>query len=143
MRAQATASIIARGLRVRDGIELDPRLMEVRMGSWDGLTDAEIEDRSPGARKGMAAGEWFFHSPDGETYPDMLRRVNEALRDIKDHGSAVTVIVCDGVTGRIIRGLHAGLQKSTMLDLEAPQDAVFALGDSGCIDAISCVPSAP
>ena len=139
MRAQTTAAIISRTLRVQSDVVLDPQLMEVRMGSWDGLTNAEIEERWPGARAGLAAGEWFFHAPDGETYSEMSQRVAEALREIRNSSSASKVIVCHGVTSRIIRGLHMGLQKSEMLELEVPQDAVFALRDHGRVDLISCV----
>ena len=139
MRAHTTAAIISRTLSVQSDIVLDPRLMEVRMGRWDGLTNVEIEERWPGARAGLAAGEWFFHAPDGETYSEMSQRVAEALREIRNSSSATKVIVCHGVTSRIVRGLHMGLPKSAMLELEVPQDAIFALCDRGRVNLISCV----
>jgi hypothetical protein len=57
------------------------------MGSWGGLTSAEIDDGWPNARHGLGAHAWFFHSPDGERYDDMSARVRAVL------GNQVTVYV--------------------------------------------------
>lgn len=137
-RAQSTATIIARELGFSGEIILDARLMEVGMGSWDGLTDYEIEMEWPDARNGLGRHEWFFHSPDGETYASMEGRLTLALNEVSNHMAATKIIVSHGVAGRIIRGLFAGLAKDTTLELEVPQDAIFRL-EAGAIVRLECV----
>jgi broad specificity phosphatase PhoE len=137
-RALSTASIVADEIGFPGDIVLDARLMEVGMGSWDGLTDYEIEMEWPGARKGLGRHEWFFHTPDGETYGSMEGRLALALNDVSSHHAATKIIVSHGVAGRIIRKLFAGLDKNTALDLEVPQDAIFLLED-GAVVRVECI----
>jgi broad specificity phosphatase PhoE len=137
-RALSTASIIADGIGFSGHVILDPRLMEVGMGSWDGLTDYEIEMEWPGAREGLGRHEWFFHSPDGETYSSMEGRLALALNDVSNHKAATKIIVSHGVAGGITRKLFAGLDKDTALNLDVPQDAIFLLED-GAVVRIECI----
>src|ERR687891_2945889 len=67
MRAHETARIVASRLG-RDVVAV-PGLRERRFGSWEGLLDAEVEARFPGAHG----------PPDGETRDEMLRRGGPAL----------------------------------------------------------------
>lgn len=137
-RAYDTAKIIAEKLGIPNEIQLDPRLMEIGMGSWDGLTDYEIEQEWPNARDGLERHEWFFHSPDGETFEDMSARVQEALTTVKEHNAQIKIIVSHGVTGRIIRSIYANIPKDKALKLDVPQDAIFRLSGSGSIERIAC-----
>lgn len=137
-RAQHTAKIIAEKLGKPDGIILDPQLMEVGMGSWDGLTDVDIEYQWPNARAGLDRHEWFFHSPNGETYEVMSTRVNRALKIIREHSAPIKIIVSHGVTGRILRGLHSNTPRDESLRLDVPQDAIFRLSEDGRIELIAC-----
>lgn len=124
-RARDTAEIIAAALGMKGCITLDPRLMEIGMGSWDGLTDYEIEQEWPNARDGIDRHEWFVHSPDGENYGQVADRLGLALRDIIAVETGSKIIISHGVAGRVLRGLYAGLDKAAALRLEVPQDALF------------------
>lgn len=137
-RAYTTATIIADKLNKRDNIIVDSRLMEIGMGAWDGLTDFEIESEWPNARNGLERDEWFFHSPDGETYEIMSKRVGTALNDIKNHSAQTKIIVSHGVTGKILRGLYSSLSKEDALKLDVPHDAIFRLSASGYIERLDC-----
>lgn len=137
-RAHDTAKIIAEKLDHPNEIILDPRLMEIGMGSWDGLTDYEIEQEWPNARDGVDRHEWFFHSPDGESFEDISARVKEALIKIHEHSAQFKIIVSHGVTGRIIRSIHANIPKNEALKLEVPQDAIFRLSNQRDIERITC-----
>ena len=75
-RAQASAHRIAAELGTPE-ITLDPRLMEIGMGAWDGLDDIEIEAEFPGARDGLSPGEWFF--PVSYTHLDVYKRQGSPL----------------------------------------------------------------
>ena len=45
--------------------------------------------------------------------------------------SDVTVVVCHGVTARVMRGLYAGLTEVETMALAEPQDRIFTLADGG------------
>jgi probable phosphoglycerate mutase len=137
-RTLHTAAIIAKALGVNKEIIADPRLKEVGMGAWDGLTGSEIDAGWPQARDGLGPHEWFFHSPDGETYALMAERLRTALQDIAGHKTATKIIVSHGVSGRILRGLYLGLEKDTALALEVPQDALFRL-EGTSVERIACI----
>jgi broad specificity phosphatase PhoE len=93
-RAQETAEIVAasRGLAIEpvDGFR------EVDVGSWEGLTRAEIERRYPEQFR-----RWLFEHEqgweDGETYEEMGRRVVRAiLRLAERHGDDSILAVTHG-----------------------------------------------
>lgn len=136
-RAHSTAKIIAEKLGKPDEIILDPRLMEIGMGSWEGLTDYEIEQEWPNARDGLERHEWFFHSPDGESFEDMSARVQDVLTTIEEHQAQIKIIVSHGVTGRIIRSIYANIPRNEALKLEVPQDVLFGLSGDGNIERIA------
>jgi probable phosphoglycerate mutase len=77
-RARETAEIVASRLGLPVGI--DPRLREVDVGEWSGLTMAEVELRFPaGIRRRLDGGTGWDR---GETYEQMAERVVAALHDI-------------------------------------------------------------
>jgi broad specificity phosphatase PhoE len=136
-RAAETARIVRQAAGVAEEIVFDRDLVEVGMGAWDGLTDFEIDTQWPDARKGLNRHEWFFHSPDGETYAAFSERLRGALDRIGHHPAAARIIVSHGVTGRVLQGLYAGLETQDALRLQVPQDVIFCLKD-GRIGQISC-----
>jgi probable phosphoglycerate mutase len=93
MRARATAEIVA----ARFGLEvnLDPRLREVDVGEWSGLTSAEVTARYPNGmtRHQEGATGWEL----GESYPAMTKRVLEAVHAIAQaHPGERVVVVTHG-----------------------------------------------
>jgi len=136
-RARDTALLIAAAIEAVDEIHVDPRLMEIGMGAWDGLTTYEIDMEWPNARDGLDRFEWFFHSPDGETHEVFADRLTQALADIARHPATSKIIVSHGVAGRVIRGLFARLDQKSALSLDVPQDAIFRLAN-GEITRIDC-----
>lgn len=120
-RTKETAARIVRSvpLVAKD----EPRLMEVTVGSWDGMTHYEIDMEYPDALKGADAFDWFFRSPDGETFDDACSRVANWLSEI----SAPTIAVSHGLTGRLIRGVYLGLSRREMLELPVPQNGFYRL----------------
>jgi probable phosphoglycerate mutase len=136
-RARRTAEIIAQAAGL-DGPSLDPRLTEVSLGVWDGMTDEDIDFAFPDARDGTSRWDWYFASPDGERYEGMTARLGEWLDEAKA-SNELLVAVSHGVAGRVIRGLYAGLDRDEALKLDVPQDAVFRLAD-GLVERIDCLP---
>ena len=128
-RARHTAEIIARALGRTAPPRLDERLREISLGAWDGLLRKEVRARL-GAD--FAEWEWYFRTPDGESYEAFAARLADWLREAGDRPS---IVVCHGVVTRVLRGLYAGLPRATALRLTVPQDRIFRLA-GGAIEEI-------
>lgn len=123
-RARQTAKCITASLPLTAMDE--PRLMEVTVGSWDGMTLYEIDQEYPGALDDTDAFDWYFRSPDGETFDQICARAASWLADI---ASAPAIAISHGLTGRIIRGVYLGLSQREMLVLPVPQNGFYRLQD--------------
>jgi probable phosphoglycerate mutase len=137
-RARHTAAIIAECLsddRFHPRpIRFDERLREISLGAWDGLDKREIRRRAPELFAGEnGRWEWYFRSPDGETYDDFAARLAAFLADL---GPAPVIAVAHGVVSRVLRGLYAGLPREAALRLAVPQDRIFLLR-GGVIEEIA------
>lgn len=137
-RAVTTAKIVKEAVGLSCDPQVDERLREVSLGHWDGLTDEEIEQVSLGARDGSTRFDWFFRSPDGESFEQAKQRLRHWLLEVDGHGEC-HIAVSHGLSGRIIRGLYLGLPRDKMLRLDVPQDGVFLLADGRCrfVSAVS------
>jgi probable phosphoglycerate mutase len=78
-RAAESAEILAAMLRI--DVQPSEALREVDVGSWSGLTVAEVQERYP---EGFARWiDWRCEGwEDGEAYEDFSRRVAEGLREL-------------------------------------------------------------
>ena len=137
-RTRATAAIVLGHLPPPALIQYDPRLIEIGMGKWDGLTDFEIEAEFPGARAGMTPQQWAYHGPEGEDFQTVRHRLAVAMAQIAADPRPIRIVVSHGAVGRVIRGDHAGLTQDQMLAQDAPQDAFFALAPDGSVTRIAC-----
>jgi broad specificity phosphatase PhoE len=134
-RARHTAEIIRECLGRSSLVRFDDRLRELSFGSWDGFTRADIAALMPGAFDDERRDEWYFATPDGETYEVFAGRVGAWLAEIQTGGEPV-IVVTHGVVTRILRGLYAGLPRAAAMRLPVPQDRVFRLAD-GTIEELA------
>ena len=125
-RTRQTAELI------RDELGFDParchedeRLKEVTWGEWDGHTRDEIEEIWPGEQQRRRENHWHYVPPGGESYEMLAARVGGWLGGIAQ-GSRM-IVVTHGAAGRVLRGLHAGIEPAQILALDEPQDAVYRL----------------
>ncbi|MBV8962917.1 MAG: histidine phosphatase family protein [Hyphomicrobiales bacterium] len=123
-RARETASLLRRRFACAGPI-IEPRLREVSLGSWDGLDMVEIHAEWPEALEGATAFDWYFRSPDGDSYEQVCARLAAWLEERHE----TVIVVSHGLTGRLLRGLYLGLSRNESLALTVPQDAVFKLAD--------------
>lgn len=82
--------------------QLDPRLREIHVGSWEGLHGAEIGESDPEAYAALRRGEDVRRSATGETVAEVGERVAQALTEITGaaaDGSTV-VVTTHGLAGR-------------------------------------------
>lgn len=135
-RARRTAEIISAAVGTTP-VEIEPRLIELSWGAWDGRLRSELAAACPE----FGASNWAFHAPTGESYPAMCARLSAWLADLPPAGERRVVAVSHGVTGRVLRGLYAGLPTETVMAHDAPQDAIFQLAD-GQVRRIDCAVAA-
>ena len=132
-RARRTAEIIREELGGAGAVRVDERLRELTLGSWDGLTYGDVAKRSPAIFDGDGRYDWYFRSPDGESYDAFAGRIADWLSEQND--AAPIIVVAHGLVGRVLRGLYAGLPRAVALTLPVPQDRIYHLSN-GAIEEL-------
>ncbi len=125
-RTVATAEIIRETIGLDCEIQLEPRIMELHVGEWEGLHHHGRSRRRPPASS--AAPGWLLRAPGGERHADIVARVTEFLNEIDETDGVNRIVVSHGITGRILRALYCGAMPDQLwLTSPPPQDAVFHL----------------
>ncbi|ESY78650.1 MAG: histidine phosphatase family protein [Mesorhizobium sp.] len=108
-----------------DAYRIDPRLVEVNFGDWQGSTFAELETRYPGASRTRALDKWNFQPPGegAESYRMLLERVKPWF----DALNRQTVCVTHGGVMRTLFRLVLDMAEDEAANLEIPQDRVLKL----------------
>lgn len=123
-RARRTAEIIGEALSLTPSF--DPRLVEIGLGEWDGLTFDQVNAQTPGAWNRSNLDGSLFSAPGGETYDSMVKRLSECLAELRPP----TIVVSHGVAMRFLRGLFLKLDRPGIFGLQPTrQDGVFRLLD--------------
>lgn len=121
-RALQTASAIA--LRSGHEIAVDPRLRERRMGIFQGLTPAEVQERHPEEYARFASRDPDYAIPQGESMRQLFDRCVTCFTELAErHAGRTLVAVTHG-------GVLAMLYRHAMaMPLDAPRD--FHLHNAG------------
>ena len=106
---------------------LDPRLREIEVGQWSGLTRQEILARWPGMTEEEDMLDFYARAPEGERFDALWDRVCAFLADLP--GPAV--IVTHGVTSRFLRTAALGLSPADLNRVPGGQGVVFRLRNGG------------
>lgn len=127
-RTWQTATIIAEtlGLDFRE-IRLEPRLKEVHFGDWEGLTLAEISDRDPEQWQARMTDKWNHPVPGGESYALVARRAGAWMAE--QSPDCRKIVVCHGLTGRVLRGLYGKLTEQETMSLSEDHTSFWRLTD--------------
>lgn len=104
--------------------KMDDRLQEVHFGEWQGRTTAEIDEMSR-VPKSADPFMWNFTSPEGETFEAMCARVQGFLDEL----TGPSIISTHGITSRVLRGLHLGLDENGMREMDGGQGCAYLLKD--------------
>ncbi|ANS77441.1 Phosphoglycerate mutase family [Serinicoccus hydrothermalis] len=103
-RARQTADVLA--ARTGLSVEPEPRLREIHVGRWQGLTHAEVLAAYPEAQQALERGEDVVRGETGERVADVATRARAAFEDVVDdlpedgvavlasHGLATRALVC-------------------------------------------------
>lgn len=107
-RAVATAEAVAAASGV--AVEVDRRLREIDVGTWQGRTTAQVAAEYPWFAEALAEGRDFRRSDTGETSLEAGRRVEAAIVELaSERPGEVTVVVGHGLSLRVGAALVAGL----------------------------------
>jgi len=127
-RARTTIEIVLADCGLPpEAYTIDERIIEIDLGSWDGLTKAEARALDPAAYDAREADKWNVRSLSSrENYSDVAARAESWVADLKGD----TFAISHGAFTRILRGLFAGLSWKEMSDLDEPQGCVFRVKGS-------------
>jgi len=134
-RAHATAELISSRLGGLS-VDLDDRLKEMSWGAFDGRLRAELEAEEP---ETFGRTGWAFDAATGESYEAVSERVGAWLADLPPEPERRVIAVAHGISGRVLRGLYANLDRDEASLQDVPQDAVYLL-QYGKIGRIDCEP---
>jgi glucosyl-3-phosphoglycerate phosphatase len=127
-RVTQTAEPAARALGLT--LRIDPRLREIDVGWWSGLTTEQIKARDPDAFAAFRAGEDVARGG-AETETQLRVRVTAAVNDLRSqceqgtllifsHGGPVRALVSDAlgmsVTGQRVLGGPANCSRTVLAD---------------------------
>lgn len=139
-RAWQTAVIVSHRLGIDPAeIVLEPRIMEVAYGAWEGHTPEEVARRFPEAWAQREADKWHCRVPEGESYALVAERLSTWAAGLE--AGHRLVVVGHGAAGRILRGLYLDASPDAIFAMDEPQDAFFRLQD-GCVTRFDAAPLA-
>ena len=121
-RALQTASAIA--MHTGHEILVDARLRERRMGIFQGLTPAEVQERYPEDYARFKSHDPDYVIPEGESTRQLFRRCVDCFTELAEHHAGLTLaaVTHGGVLAMLYRHARA-------MPLEAPRD--FPLHNTG------------
>jgi broad specificity phosphatase PhoE len=126
VRAVETATAIADAHRLP--VTIEPALVECNVGQWEGLSWGTIAQRFPFEYASFVRDSSRNPYLGGETFDDVLRRIQPAFeRILRDHAGRHVVVVAHAVVNRVFL---AGL-----LGLEIRQARIIPQ-DNGCVNLI-------
>jgi probable phosphoglycerate mutase len=123
-RARETMEIVRAELGLpAGGYEVDPRLIELSYGVWEGTLQDDVMRQDPDAFASRAKDPFRWRPDRGESYADLLARV-EGWAGSPDRDR---VVVSHGGVSRCLRAHTLGLAPEMIPELESPQDRVLIL----------------
>ena len=150
-RTRETMELVRAGMKLPPAdYSLEPRLIEVHFGDWQGFTIAELEARDPGSTAVRLSDKWGVRA---------ARCRRRELRDAAGPGapwfealSRPTVCVTHGGVMRTIFRMVANMPANEAAALDIVQDRVLqarefqagvAVGEAGNLPVGGCLPSTP
>lgn len=121
MRARETMEIMRTTLGLAPtGYAIDPQLIEIGFGDWEGLIYDEVMRRDPDIVAKREVDKWLFRPPGGENYKEVAARVAAWYATLKRD----TVACAHGGTGRAL---------IAALGVAPPEEAVHRSFDQGVV----------
>lgn len=107
-RARQTARLLSEEKGV--AIQVDPRLREINLGVWEGLTRPEIEENYLKELEERRIDQFNVAAPEGETGAQVQKRSLAAIGDIMSrHPTGSVAIIAHGYTLAVLRAHFTGV----------------------------------
>jgi len=121
-RTRESMEIIRRELGLPwDGYAVEPRLIELSYGVWEGLLQDDLMQDAGYAARRKDTYRWRPES--GESYADLFARVSGWAETVRRD----CVVVAHGGVSRCLRAHVLGLDPEKIPELDSPQDRVLIL----------------
>ena len=101
-------------------VTVDPRLLEVSFGIYEGHLHTELTTGAMAMAGERDAAFWYFRPPEGESYEDVSLRILDFGRSL----SGPAIIVSHGGILRVLRHLIEGFPHERAVNWFPPQDSV-------------------
>lgn len=119
-RTHETARLVTQGRGLE--IETEPRLREIHLGQWEGLTTQEVKAAFPGEYEARGKNLARVRPAGGESFLDLQRRVAPCFEKIAQNASGHVLVVA-----------HAGVNRAILCHLLGMDLAdIFKLGQDYC-----------
>jgi broad specificity phosphatase PhoE len=102
---------------------LDPRLVELTFGEWEGMTWKEVRKAAPQLAAARERDKWGYVPPGGESYAMLAERVRPVLADL----SRDTVVVAHGGVARALLSAACGVSSRHAASLDIWQGKVLVI----------------
>ena len=106
------------------GYRIEPRLIEMSFGDWDGLDFAALQASQAEALAVRAKDSWRFAPPGGESYEQMLPRIRDWHTEI----ARDTVVSAHLCTARALL-VHLGIEQQASASRSRVEHAVVYVFD--------------
>jgi len=106
---------------------IEPELLEISFGQWEGLLWDEVERVSPGASLNRGQDKWDFVPPGGESYAMLAKRVTPWLQA----QTGDRFVAAHGGVARAFLTLIAGLEPAVAANYEIRQGAALLFENNG------------
>lgn len=105
---------------------LEPALIEITFGRWEGLTWPEVQARDPDGARAREADKWHMQPPDGESYAMCAERLRPWLESMQRD----TVAVAHGGVARCLLHMLGKVptQRAPVCDIWQGRVLVFEAG---------------
>ena len=121
-RTRETMEIVRQAAGLLPGAyETDPRLMEIKYGTWEGAYLDELKRGDPDAFRERRENKFGWRPANGESYRDLTERVRHWLSGI----TRDTVVVSHGGVSRVVRGLIMPIAEDEIPVQIVPQDKIM------------------
>ena len=129
-RASQTAEVIGAALEL--AVELEPRLMEIGAGEWEGRTHDELEATDGDRYRAWRSQETDARPPGGERLQDAIGRVHELLAELAaGSGPWPTLLVSHGGILRVLANLMLDLPGGWMWNLDVDNASISVAARMG------------
>jgi probable phosphoglycerate mutase len=117
-RARETADILGAALGLPPALDAD--LREIFLGTWQGLSFAQIAAQFPDEWKAWREGAPDLRRGGGETYAELAVRITRAIGRIADaHAGGTALIVSHGAALKTFAGEVLGMSPGSLLWLRS------------------------